>query len=208
MGALGVPLLGEGVLSTWEMPVEEIVSSGPDRIIVYEGAEEKLKQLNSGFLEKLGVGNSGWEESDRDRYRVNLVPVENQLTSGESANDDQKLLEQSQDEIFEEDEMEYVELQDSEEEQYNQELRYLDEPNQSSIYSEIDEDQINYNQSKFKNRPDNFQAKISSKNIKNISKIKREEEPMDVEPLENSSIKKSQDSLSNNQEILDIEDPW
>ena len=56
MGALGVPLLGEGVLSTWEMPVEEIVSSGPDRIIVYEGAEDKLKQLNSGVLEKLGVG--------------------------------------------------------------------------------------------------------------------------------------------------------
>ncbi len=76
-------MLGEGVLSTWEMPVDEIVSSGPDRIIVYEGAEEKLKQLNSGFLEKLGVGNSGWEESERDRYRVNLVPVENQLTSGE-----------------------------------------------------------------------------------------------------------------------------
>ena len=25
MGALGVPLLGEGVLSTWEIPVEEIV---------------------------------------------------------------------------------------------------------------------------------------------------------------------------------------
>ena len=125
MGALGVPLLGEGVLSTWEMPVDEIVSSGPDRIIVYEGAEEKLKQLNSGFLEKLGVGNSGWEESERERYRVNLVPVENQLTSGESVNDDQRLLEQSQ-EIFEEEEMEYVELQDSEEQQYNKELRYLD----------------------------------------------------------------------------------
>ena len=56
MGAVGVPLLGEGVLSTWEIPVDEIVSSGADRIIVYEGAEEKLKQLNSGFLEKLGVG--------------------------------------------------------------------------------------------------------------------------------------------------------
>ena len=141
MGALGVPLLGEGVLSTWEMPVDEIVSSGPDRIIVYEGAEEKLKQLNSGFLEKLGVGNSGWEESERERYRVNLVPVENQLTSGESLNDDQRLLEQSQEEIFEEEEeMEYVELQDSEEQQYNKELRYLDEPNQSSIYSEIEED--------------------------------------------------------------------
>ena len=47
LGALGVPLLGEGVLSTWELAVDEVVSSGPDRIIVYEGAEEKLKQLGT-----------------------------------------------------------------------------------------------------------------------------------------------------------------
>jgi sporulation protein YlmC with PRC-barrel domain len=207
MGALGVPLLGEGVLSTWEMPVDEIVSSGPDRIIVYEGAEEKLKQLNSGFLEKLGVGNSGWEESERERYRVNLVPVENQLTSGESVNDDQRLLEQSQ-EIFEEEEMEYVELQDSEEQQYNKELRYLDEPNQSSIYSEIDEDVVNYSESNFKNRTDDFQAQFSSKNTKNKSKIIRDEEPMDVEPLEDLTTNNSQDMISNDKELIDIEDPW
>ena len=207
MGALGVPLLGEGVLSTWEMPVDEIVSSGPDRIIVYEGAEEKLKQLNSGFLEKLGVGNSGWEESERERYRVNLVPVENQLTSGESVNDDQRLLEQSQ-EIFEEEEMEYVELQDSEEQQYNKELRYLDEPNQSSIYSEIDEDEVNYSESNFKNRTDDFQAKFSPKNTKNKSKIIRDEEPMDVEPLEDLTTNNSQDMISNDKELIDIEDPW
>ena len=207
MGALGVPLLGEGVLSTWEMPVDEIVSSGPDRIIVYEGAEEKLKQLNSGFLEKLGVGNSGWEESERERYRVNLVPVENQLTSGESVNDDQRLLEQSQ-EIFEEEEMEYVELQDSEEQQYNKELRYLDEPNQSSIYSEIDEDELDYSESNFKNRTDDFQAKVSSKNTKNKSKIIRDEEPMDVEPLEDLTTNNSQDMISNDKELIDIEDPW
>ena len=207
MGALGVPLLGEGVLSTWEMPVDEIVSSGPDRIIVYEGAEEKLKQLNSGFLEKLGVGNSGWEESERERYRVNLVPVENQLTSGESVNDDQRLLEQSQ-EIFEEEEMEYVELQDSEEQQYNKELRYLDEPNQSSIYSEIDEDEVNYSESNFKNRTDDFQAKFSSKNTKNKSKNIRNEEPMDVEPLEDLTTNNSKDMISNDKEIIDIEDPW
>ena len=207
MGALGVSLLGEGVLSTWEMPVDEIVSSGPDRIIVYEGAEEKLKQLNSGFLEKLGVGNSGWEDSERERYRVNLVPVENQLTSGESANDDQRLLEQSQ-EIFEEEEMEYVELQDSEEQQYNKELRYLDEPNQSSIYSEIDEDEVNYSESKFKNRSDNFQAKMSSRNTQNKSKIPREEELIDVEPLEKLSTNNSQDMISNDKELIDIEDPW
>ncbi len=207
MGALGVPLLGEGVLSTWEMPVDEIVSSGPDRIIVYEGAEEKLKQLNSGFLEKLGVGNSGWEESERERYRVNLVPVENQLTSGESVNDDQRLLEQSQ-EIFEEEEMEYVELQDSEEQQYNKELRYLDDPNQSSIYSEIDEDVVNYSESNFKNRTDDFQAKFSSKNTKNKSKIIRDEEPMDVEPLEDLTTNNSQDMISNDKQLIDIEDPW
>ncbi len=207
MGALGVPLLGEGVLSTWEMPVDEIVSSGPDRIIVYEGAEEKLKQLNSGFLEKLGVGNSGWEESERERYRVNLVPVENQLTSGESVNDDQRLLEQSQ-EIFEEEEMEYVELQDSEEQQYNKELRYLDEPNQSSIYSEIDEDEVNYSESNFKNRTDDFQTKFSSKNTKNKSKNIRNEEPMDVEPLEDLTTNNSKDMISNDKELIDIEDPW
>ena len=207
MGALGVPLLGEGVLSTWEMPVDEIVSSGPDRIIVYEGAEEKLKQLNSGFLEKLGVGNSGWEESERERYRVNLVPVENQLTSGESVNDDQRLLEESQ-EIFEEEEMEYVELQDSEEQQYNKELRYLDEPNQSSIYSEIDEDEVNYSESNFKNRTDDFQAKFSSKNTKNKSKIIRDKEPIDVEPLEDLTTNNSQDIISNDKQLIDIEDPW
>ena len=207
MGALGVPLLGEGVLSTWEMPVDEIVSSGPDRIIVYEGAEEKLKQLNSGFLEKLGVGNSGWEESERERYRVNLVPVENQLTSGESVNDDQRLLEQSQ-EIFEEEEMEYVELQDSEEQQYDKELRYLDEPNQSSIYSEIEEDQVNYSEPTFKNRSDNFEAELSYQNTQKKSKISKEEEPIDVEPLEKLSTNNSQDMISNDKELIDIDDPW
>jgi hypothetical protein len=64
IGALGIPLLGEGVLSTWELTVEEIVSSGPDRIIVYEGAEDKLKQLGSGLLEKLVlVGRAGSRRS-------------------------------------------------------------------------------------------------------------------------------------------------
>ena len=208
MGALGVPLLGEGVLSTWEMPVDEIVSSGPDRIIVYEGAEEKLKQLNSGFLEKLGVGNSGWEESERDRYRVNLVPVENQLASGDSENDDQRLLEQSQEEIFEEEEMEYVELKDSEEQQYEQELRYLDQSNQSSIYSEIDADNVGYNKSQLNNKTDNFQANISPPKIKNRSKITRENEPIDVEPLDKLSITESQDSKVKDKELSDIEDPW
>ena len=31
---------------------------------------------------------------------------------------------------------------------------------------------------------------------------------MDVEPIEKPSIKKLQDSKSNDEEFLDIEDPW
>ena len=128
MGALGVPLLGEGVLSTWEIPVDEIVSSGADRIIVYEGAEDKLKQLNSGFLEKLGVGGASWEEQERERYRLNVVPVENQLSSGQPAETTPRQLEASQVERFEAEqpELEYVELEQPREQDLRR-RRYLDE---------------------------------------------------------------------------------
>ena len=127
-GAVGVPLLGEGVLSTWEIPVEEIVSSGADRIIVYEGAEDKLKQLNSGFLEKLGVGGPSWEEQERERYRVNVVPVENQLSSGQSAEDTPRQLEASSSQRFDADqaELEYVELEQPRQDEVRR-RRYLDE---------------------------------------------------------------------------------
>lgn len=135
MGALGVPLLGEGVLSTWEMPVEEIVSSGPDRIIVYEGAEDKLKQLNSGVLEKLGVGGPSWEEQERERYRVNLVPVENQLSSGQPVEQQQRQLQASEAQRFEaEEEMEYVELEDQRRDAQPQ-RRYLEEQPTDSFES-------------------------------------------------------------------------
>jgi len=128
MGALGVPLLGEGVLSTWEIPVDEIVSSGADRIIVYEGAEDKLKQLNSGFLEKLGVGGASWEEQERERYRLNVVPVENQLSSGQPTETAPRQLEASQVDRFEAEqpELEYVELEQPREQDLRR-RRYLDE---------------------------------------------------------------------------------
>ena len=127
MGALGVPLLGEGVLSTWEIPVDEIVSSGADRIIVYEGAEEKLKQLNSGFLEKLGVGGPSWEEQERERYRVNVVPVENQLSSGQPSEQEQRRLQASTAEpLAMEEELDYVELEERRVERAPRQ-RYLDD---------------------------------------------------------------------------------
>ena len=92
-------------LSTWEIPVEEIVSSGTDRIIVYEGAEEKLKQLSSGLLEKLGVGGSSWDERETSGYSANLVPVENQLLSGSESEQQNNLVEEYE-EVVEQDDYE------------------------------------------------------------------------------------------------------
>ena len=130
IGAVGVPLLGEGVLSTWELTVEEIVSSGPDRIIVYEGAEEKLKQLGTGLLEKLGIGGPSWEREERERYRVGMVPVENQLAPGQPTASEQRRLEPSSSRAveFDDEQFDYVELDERREQQPMRQRRYLDEP--------------------------------------------------------------------------------
>ena len=130
-GAIGVPLLGEGVLSTWEIPVDEIVSSGTDRIIVYEGAEEKLNQLSSGLLEKLGVGGSSWDNREYTKFSSNLVPVENQLLSGVDNNQETLLLEESREEELindneMDDELEYVALEDSQDNSTFKKQLYLD----------------------------------------------------------------------------------
>jgi sporulation protein YlmC with PRC-barrel domain len=131
LGAVGVPLLGEGVLSTWELTVEEIVSSGPDRIIVYEGAEEKLKQLGTGLLEKLGVGGPSWEQEERERYRLNMVPVENQLAAGQPTvqeQQQQRRIEPATNRRFEpEEDYDYVEVEQRREREPLRQRRYLDE---------------------------------------------------------------------------------
>jgi sporulation protein YlmC with PRC-barrel domain len=130
LGALGVPLLGEGVLSTWELAVEEVVTSGTDRIIVYEGAEEKLKQLGTGLLEKLGIGGSGWEQEERERFRGAAVPAENQLAPGQATAAEQRRIQPARSRAFEpEAEMQYVELEERREREPLRQRRYLDEDN-------------------------------------------------------------------------------
>jgi sporulation protein YlmC with PRC-barrel domain len=128
IGAVGVPLLGEGVLSTWELTVEEIVSSGPDRIIVYEGAEEKLKQLGTGLLEKLGIGGPSWEQEERERFRTGMVPVENQLAAGQPSVQEQRRIQPATSRAFEpEQEFEYVELEERRQQEPLRQRRYLDD---------------------------------------------------------------------------------
>ena len=213
MGALGVPLLGEGVLSTWEIPVEEIVSSGADRIIVYEGAEEKLKQLSSGFLEKLGVGGSSWEEQERERYRVNLVPVENQLISGEDTQQTQRALQASTNETFtEEEEFEYVELEDRREDLI-QKRRYLDDPQLNSYPgSDIDNQEDSFNQNKIK-QANEYALEGDNPSINKIPskrrRLKETEDPVDVEPLDPPVVQEAQFNdpfESSDANVLD--DPW
>ncbi len=198
MGAVGVPLLGEGIISTWELTVEEIVSSGPDRIIVYEGAEEKLKQLSSGLLEKLGIGGGNLEREERERYRLNMVPVENQLPAAQATEQEQRRLQANQAERFapaasqdrlrsnydvdysaanaelnSNPDYDYVELEQRTTARQQQRRRYLDEDQEENNYQK----QPRYSDSGYGNsRYDNFE---------------RSREPLDVEaePLDNRANK-------------------
>ncbi len=220
MGAVGVPLLGEGVLSTWEIPVEEIVSSGTDRIIVYEGAEEKLKQLSSGLLEKLGVGGSSWDEREANGFTANLVPVENQLLSGSESEQQNNLVEVNEEVVeqddyedeFEdededeyedeyEDELEYVEIKGSSEETNNRKKLYMD-----NDYSDQIENQNSINQIDEKNNIDFKQKKQSTTNLASKRPIQNATETLDIEPLDEQNL--VQDNKNKKSEKFEIDDPW
>ena len=81
IASLGLPQIPDQVVSTYELPIDEIVSHGPDRLIVFEGAEEKLVQLSVGIMERLGIGSPPWERDDADNY-IMPVSTSNQLPSG------------------------------------------------------------------------------------------------------------------------------
>ena len=104
------------------------MSSGPDRIIVYEGAEEKLKQLGTGLLEKLGIGGPSWEQEERERFRTGMVPVENQLAAGQPSVQEQRRIQPATSRAFEpEEELEYVELEERRQQEPLRQRRYLDD---------------------------------------------------------------------------------
>ena len=199
MGAVGVPLLGEGVLSTWEIPVDEIVSSGTDRIIVYEGAEEKLNQLSSGLLEKLGVGGSSWEEREANRYTANLVPVENQLLSGSESEEQNNFMEEIKEEEFieeeeYEEELEYVEIETTKEKINNKKQLYLDNDSSEQLDNQTDEE----NTTEFAVQRPSISNRASKR------PIQRSQEPLDIEPVEEKKI-----VIENPQsQSVEIDDPW
>ena len=60
--ALGLPLVPEGVVSTYALDVSEILSTGLDRIIVAEGAEARVEQLSVSLLQRLQLTAPPWED--------------------------------------------------------------------------------------------------------------------------------------------------
>jgi sporulation protein YlmC with PRC-barrel domain len=82
VASLGFPLIPDQVVSTFELAMSEVVSSGPDRLIVYEGAEERLVQVTVGFLERVGLGKASWEK-DNEYAPPAPIRTENQLPSGQ-----------------------------------------------------------------------------------------------------------------------------
>ena len=80
IAAIGIPLIPDNVISTYEFSIDEVVSSGPNRLIVFEGSEERLEQLSVGFLERIGLGKAPWE--DEYSYRPAVIRPENQLAAG------------------------------------------------------------------------------------------------------------------------------
>ncbi len=82
IASIGLPQIPEQVISTYELPIEEVVSSGPNRLIVFEGAEERITQVTVGLLERLGIGRPPWEREEEDVYYAPTARPENQLGTG------------------------------------------------------------------------------------------------------------------------------
>jgi sporulation protein YlmC with PRC-barrel domain len=78
IASFGFPLIPDQVVSTFELGINEVVSSGPDRLIVYEGCEERVNQLTVGVLERLGLGKAPWERENEFPVAAPIRP-ENQL---------------------------------------------------------------------------------------------------------------------------------
>lgn len=68
IASLGIPQIPEQLISTYELSMDEVVSSGPNRLIVFENSEERITQISVGLLERLGIGRPPWEQEDGDYY--------------------------------------------------------------------------------------------------------------------------------------------
>ena len=80
IASLGIPQIPDQFVSTYELSIDDVVTSGPDRLIVFEGSEERLTQITVGLLERLGLGTPAWEKEPE--YYPKAVEAKNMLGSG------------------------------------------------------------------------------------------------------------------------------
>ena len=81
IASLGIPQIPDQLISTYELSIDDVVTSGPNRLIVFEGSEERLVQVTVGVLERLGLGRSILDNDEEDYYPP-TIKAENQLGTG------------------------------------------------------------------------------------------------------------------------------
>jgi len=81
IAALGYHQIPDQLISTYELSMDEVISSGPNRLVVFESAEDRLTQLSVGLLERMGIGKPPWEKELEESYYPPVTPPENQIPS-------------------------------------------------------------------------------------------------------------------------------
>jgi len=103
IASIGIPQIPDQFISTYELGIEEIVSSGPNRLIVFEGSEERLQQLTVGVIERLGLGEAPWQREQDGIYYPPTVKPENQLGPGQPVAPEGRTVVSAPQEIWDED---------------------------------------------------------------------------------------------------------
>jgi len=71
------------LISTYSLIVDEVVSTGLNRVIVFEGAENRLKQITTGIWERLGIARPIFSNQKQEEYYVRPPYVERGVASGD-----------------------------------------------------------------------------------------------------------------------------
>jgi sporulation protein YlmC with PRC-barrel domain len=83
ISSISSPYVPSVLISTYELDVNEIIAVGREKLIVTEGMEERLTQLNRGLLEQLGLGKPPWEGEYEDDFFQPTPISGNALGSGQ-----------------------------------------------------------------------------------------------------------------------------
>lgn len=63
--AIGSPVVPDSVVSTYSLPVADVVSVFPDNLVVREDAQARVQQMSTGFLDRLAMTEAPWQEAAR-----------------------------------------------------------------------------------------------------------------------------------------------